>query len=495
MSTKLEKQELRERKKKAKQNSLMTGSVGKIIMKMSVPTILSFLITSIYNLADTYFVSSLGTNATAAVGVNQSLDMLIMRGGSMLAVGAASYISRLLGAGNKEKANKVLSTSFFTALFFGALILIFGKIFIDGLVRALGATDTCAQYSIDYATYLLYAAPLMATSFVMNQGLRAEGSAMLSMIGMGIGGIINCILDPFFIFESVPIFGMNLPGLGLEVAGASMATAISKLISFLVLVFPYITRRTELRLSVKSISYAKDIVKEVCTVGSSSFFRTGLSIVAGIILNNLAGGISDSCLAAIGVSTKVMMFPFGFLLGFGMGYQPVAGYGWGAKNYKRVRQAYNFSMKTAIIGAIVMGALVFIFAGPIIGLFTETDDELLRLGMWCIRTQGIALVAQAWVMIVNMLCGAIGYGFGAVFLSLLRQGICFIPIIFPLAWILGDIGLCTAQAAADGISILVTIPILKIVLGKIDSAEDEHATRASKKKINLLERIKHHRNE
>ena len=201
--------------------------VSRVIPKMAIPTIVAFLINSIYSLADTYFVSSLGDSATAAVSVNASLDQLIMMAGSMLAVGANSYIARLLGAGNDKKASQVLSTAFFIAMGMGALLLIFGNIFMLPMVRLLGATPSCEQYSVDYASYVLLAAPFMASNFVMNQCLRSEGSATLSMVGMGFGGILNCVLDPIFIF-----------GLDMGVAGASLATAISKWVRFAILLFP-----------------------------------------------------------------------------------------------------------------------------------------------------------------------------------------------------------------------------------------------------------------
>ena len=183
-----------------RRNIMLNEPVSKVIPKMAIPTIVAFLISSIYSLADTYFVSSLGTEATAAVSVNSSLDQLIMLCGSMLAVGANSYIARLLGKGDEKKASEVLSTAFFIAASLGALLMVFGMTFMTPMVRMLGATPTCEQYSIDYATYVLLAAPFMASNFVMNQCLRSEGSATLSMIGMGFGGVLNCILDPIFIF-------------------------------------------------------------------------------------------------------------------------------------------------------------------------------------------------------------------------------------------------------------------------------------------------------
>ena len=438
---------------------MLNEPIWKVIPKMAFPTIVAFLITTIYSLADTFFVSSLGTNATAAVSVNASLDQLIMMCGSMLAMGANSYIARLLGEGNEKKASQVLSTSFFGALGLGLLLLIFGTIFMEPMVRLLGATDTCLDYSIDYATYMLLAAPFMATSFVMNQCLRSEGSATLSMIGMGIGGILNCILDPIFIFN-----------LDMGVAGASLATAISKLVSFSVLIFPYIFRRSLLRLSLKHIRLTWDIIYNVISVGASSFFRNGLAVVAGILLNNMAGNYSDSVLAGIGVSTKVMMFPFCIILGFGNGFQPVAGFNWGAQRYDRVRESYRFSTWVSIIGGAVMGLLIGIFADKLIILFAGEDMEMRKFGALAIISQCIAMPIHGWVAIVNMLCAGLGNAKGALILSTARQGSCFIPLLFPLAWLLGEYGICSVQAMADILSVLMAIPIVILTMKKIRRA-------------------------
>ena len=235
-----------------REDMMLRGSLPRVITKMALPSIISFLITSIYNLADTYFVSDLGESAQAAISVNASLDQIIMMAGSMLAVGAASYISRLLGAKEKDKANQVLSTAFFTAMIFGGIVTLLGVTFLHPMVRLLGSTDTCEQFAVEYATYVLLVAPFMAANFVMNQCLRAEGSALLSMVGMGFGGILNCFLDPIFIFE-----------LNMGVKGASLATAISKLVSFAILVFPYLTRRSVLHLTIRKFRPTKDIVTQV----------------------------------------------------------------------------------------------------------------------------------------------------------------------------------------------------------------------------------------
>ena len=446
---------------------MLNEPIHKIIPKMAIPTIVAFLINSIYSLADTYFVSSLGTNATAAVSVNSSLDQLIMMCGSLLAMGANSYIARLLGENEDKKASQVLSTAFFTAFFIGLTLTIVGNLFMTPMVRLLGATPTCEQYSIDYATYVLYAAPFMACNFVMNQCLRSEGSATLSMVGMGFGGILNCILDPIFIF-----------GLDMGVAGASAATAISKLVSFVILIYPYITRRSLLHLSIRNFHPTREIITKVVSVGSSSMFRSGLAVIAAIMLNDLAGNISDSVLAGIGVCTKVMMFPFSIILGFGNGFQPVAGFNWGAKRYDRVQESYRFSSKVALIGSLAMAAVFILFADQIIILFAGTDPEMRQIGRFCMISQAIALPIHAWVAIVNMLCVGLGNAKGALALSTARQGTCFIPILYPLAYLFGAYGVASVQAIADILTLALAIPILLKMLKLIRQGQQSQQAAA-----------------
>ncbi len=459
----------RDRTQSQEQRKLMMVNepIGRVIFKMAIPTIVAFLINSIYSLADTYFVSGLGTNATAAVSVNASLDQLIMMCGSMLAVGANSYIARLLGEGNEKKASQVLSTAFYLAAAIGTVLLVFGSIFMTPMVRLLGATPTCEQYAIEYATYVLMAAPFMATSFVMNQCLRSEGSATLSMIGMGFGGVLNCILDPIFI-QGWPALG--IPAMG--VSGASIATAISKVVSFVILIYPYVMRKSLLHLSIRNFRFSKDIIVKIVSVGSSSMFRSGLAVVAGILLNDMAGNISDSVLAGVGVSTKIMMFPFSIILGFGTGFQPVAGFNWGAKHYDRVDESYRFSSRVALIGGAVMAALLIVLADPIIVAFAGDDPQMRSFGALCIRLQCFALPVHGWVAVTNMLCAGLGNAGGAFLLATSRQGTCFLPILFPLAHFLGEFGIASVQAFADVLSLVFAIPICIFMTKKIKAARE-----------------------
>ena len=356
------------------------------------------------------------------------------------------------------------------ALGLALLLTVFGNLFMDGMVTLLGATETCKQHSIDYATYVLYAAPFMATSFVMNQCLRSEGSATLSMIGMGFGGILNCVLDPIFINGWAAI---GLPAMGVK--GASMATMISKIVSFAILIYPYITRRSLLRLSVRNFYPSKDIIGKIVSVGSSSMFRSGLAVVVAILLNREAGKISDGVLAGIGVSTKVMMFPFSIILGFGTGFQPVAGFNWGAKRYDRVQESYRFASRVALVGGLVMGGLLAAFAGPVINAFADAETaskEMVEIGKLCIWLQCIALPIHSWVALVNMLCAGLGKAGGALALSTARQGSCMLPILYPLVWFFGAYGIASVQAVADVLSLALAVPICLHVLKQIKAAQN-----------------------
>ncbi len=466
----------RAQSQEARRTMLLNEPIALLIPKMAVPTMVAFLINSIYSLADTYFVSGLGTNATAAVSVNASLDQLIMMCGSLLAVGANSYIARLLGQGKERRASQALSTAFFTAFGIGALLMVFGSIFMAPMVRLLGATPTCEKYSTDYATYVLMAAPFMAANFVMNQCLRSEGSATLSMVGMGFGGILNCILDPILILGTAGLkekYGISLPVEipAMEVAGASLATAISKWVSFVILLFPYVTRKSLLHLSIRSYRPDKEMVREIATVGSSSLFRNGMAVLSAILLNNLAGSISDSVMAAVGVCTKVMMFPFGIVLGLTTGFQPVAGFNWGAKRYDRVRESFRFTAKASLLLGVVMAAVLTVFVDQLIIAFAGTDAEMLRVGRICMISQAIALPIHGWVATVNMYCAGLGDAKGALTLSTSRQGTCFLPILYPLAWLFKEIGVALVQAIADVLTLLFAFPILRKINKMIAEAE------------------------
>lgn len=456
-----------------KKQMMLTEDIRTLVPKMAVPTIVAQLITTVYNLVDAYFVSTLGTNATAAVGVNSSLERTITLIGSLIGAGACSYIARLLGSKRDEDASRVLSTSLFSALGLGILFMLMGRLCIQPMVYLLGADENCAAYSIQYATYVLYAAPFMVGSFILNMCLRSEGSAMFSMIGMGFGGVLNCFLDPLFIYggEYGPgLFGIQ--GLGLGVAGASMATAISKTISFCILCYPYIRHRSSCTISLKKFKLVMEDIREVLAIGSTSFFRSAFSVVANVTINRVARGYSTAALAALSVANRVLEFPFAIILGFGQGYQPIAGFNWGAKQTKRVRDSLKFVIQVSVIGAIGIGALLVLLAAPIVGIFNkQADAEVLRLGVLCIRLQCIMLFSHALNSIVNMFYAGIGKAKYALAMSTARQGYVFIPVAIIAPIFLKEVGIASAQAIADVVCLFIAIPLAVKAFKLIDEEE------------------------
>lgn len=454
---------------------MLETPIPRLVTKMALPSIAAMIVSSAYNLADTVFVSQLGTSATSAVGVNSSIDQLILMAGSLVATGAASYTSRLLGAKEDQHAKEVLSTCFFAALLLGSFVLAFGFAFQNQLLIFLGANEEILPYSRQYCQYILLAAPFMASSFVLNQCLRAEGSSTYSMIGMVTGAVLNIGLDPIFIFT----FGWG-------VAGASAATALSKLVSWCILMTPYMQKRTLLSIRFSQIRLRWWDVKEVCAMGSSSFFRTGLGTVSNIVLNRIAVLYGTSALAAVSVSNRITMFMTSAALGFGQGFQPVAGYSWGAKRYDRVQEGFRFSAKACVVGMAVVAAVMAIFARPILLLFTDNDQELVRIGVFSLRFQCLALPIHGYAIIVNMLCAGIGRALPAAILSTARQGICFLPVLPILKLLFGVWGVASINGVADILSLLLAYPIARSVLKSIKA---QKAADAAKQKDPRLQAI------
>ena len=445
--------------RQAKRRSLMIDSpMHKVIPKLAGPTIISFLIMTLYNLTDTFFVSKLGTSATGAVGVNFSLMSIIQTAGMALGVGASSYISRLLGAREGEKASRVVSTAFFLSMSIGLIITILGLTFIRPLVVFLGATESIVPYAMDYASYILYAAPFMSGVFVMNQSLRAEGSAIFSMVGTLSGAFINLILDPLLIFT-----------LDMGVAGAALATCIAKIISFIILLYPYIRKSGLLQIKFNLFTPERAILSEIAKMGLPTLLRTGLMTLSSIVMNNVSGSFGDSAIAAMSIVDRSMRFFGSVLMGFGQGFQPVAGYNWGAKRYDRVLKAFWFSSITGIIGISVICGIVSIFASQVMSIFTDVDLEIIRIGTLSIRAQCYIMPFYAFVIIANALFTALGRAKSAALLSLSRQGICLIPSIYLLSAYFGVTGLAFAQAVSDILSFLLALPIILYVLKEIKS--------------------------
>ncbi len=431
-------------KQDARREEMLTAPIPKLIPRLAAPTVASMLVTSIYNMADTYFVGQLGQSASGAVGVVLTLMLLIQAIGFTLGMGSGSNISRLLGADDAESAHRVASTGFFSSIFLGIVLAVLGLIFLDPFVRLLGATDTIAPYARDYASYILIGAPYMAASFVLNNILRAQGNAFWSMIGLTIGGVLNIVLDPIFIFV-----------LDMGTGGAALATIISQLVSFIILLV-MIMRHSMAKISIRHFDLRQ--IGRILSIGMPSFFRQGMTSLATVLLNRAGGVYGDAAIAAMSIVSRIVGFCFSALIGFFQGFQPVCGFNFGAKRFDRVRESILFSMKVATIGLVAITVAVIAFAPQLINLFRPGDTEVGEIGTLALRLQAALLPTMGFAVMTNMAHQALGQSKQASLLSIARQGLFFIPLIIALPPLMGLLGVQLAQPISDVFSFILALP-------------------------------------
>lgn len=440
---------------------MLSAPVSRVIPKLAIPTIISMLITSIYNMADTFFVSQLGTSASGAVGVIFSAMAIIQAVAFMIGMGTGTNVSQALGAGDEERARRFASTGFFTAFGVGIVLAALGLSNIDWLVRFLGATETIAPYAKDYATYIFYATPLMMCSFVMNNLLRFEGLAAYGMVGITTGGILNMALDPIFIF-----------GLHLGTAGAAIATAISQCVSFLILLFMCNTKPDAISIHPRFFRPSAAVYGRILYNGFPSLGRQGIASISTILLNTAAGVYGDAAIAAMSIVSRFIMFINSSVIGFGQGFQPVCGFNYGAGKYSRVREAFWFCVKVATVILLVLAGVSMLFSRQIITVFRRDDAEVIRIGTLALRAQLATMPLWGFIVMGNMFTQSIGYGVRATLLSIARQGIFLIPALLILPRILGLLGIQIAQPISDICSLLFTIVIITGVLRQLKGKPD-----------------------
>lgn len=444
---------------------LTTAPIPGLISRLAVPTIISMLITSIYNMADTYFVGELGTSAQGAVGVVFSLMAIIQAIGFLFGNGTGNHVSRLLGGQEREKAEYVASTGFFTGILAGAVLAVAGLLFLDPLVSLLGATETILPYARDYARFILIGAPWMVGSLVLNNLFRFEGSTIYAMIGISAGGILNMVLDPIFIFT-----------LGLGTGGAALATIVSQLVSFCILLFNC-GRNGNLPIRWSRFDFRKGDIATSIRGGMPSLYRQGLASVASILLNWAAKPFGDAAIAAMGIVSKVNMFSGSAIIGFGQGFQPFCGFNYGAGLYRRVKDGFWFCVKVGFAVLVCIGAVMILFAPQVVTLFNRNDPQVIQLGTLALRCQMAALPLVAWVVTNNMMLQTVGETGRASILAMARQGLFFVPLILILPRIFAFHGVMLSQPISDVCSALLAIPLSFGFLRKLDRLEAEKNTR------------------
>lgn len=421
--------------------------ITRLVVTLSIPTVISMLMTSIYNMADTYFVSSLGDSPVGAVGIVFSLQSIIQAVGFGLSMGCGSLVSIKLGEKKNDEANKIFSSAFFTAFICGMIIMGLCFIDLDALLLFFGSTDTILPYARGYAAVILIAAPFMCSSYVTNNSLRSQGRATFAMIANLAGGILNIILDPIFIFT----FNMG-------VVGAAVATAISQFVSFIIALFFYLSKKSILLLSPKFISRRPYDYWLIIKTGAPTVFRQGLGSVSTTLLNIQVNPFGDAAIAAVSLANKVYMIIRSIVLGIGQGFQPVAGYNFGAKKPHRVKEAFKVAVILGSTVACLGALLVALFPTEVMELFRDEGTEAVEIGARMLRYLAICLPFLGYSSYVNMMYQSLGFVKGATFLASCRQGIFFIPLIFLLPFLWGLEGVIMTQSAADICTFIISIP-------------------------------------
>ena len=440
--------------------------IPKLILSLAAPTILSMLITSIYNLADTFFVGQISTSASGAVGVVSSLMAIIQALGFMLGHGAGSIISRSLGSQNTKAATRFASTSFFTALTFGLILAVVGLTTLPHFMMLLGSTETILPHACAYARPILIAAPLMMSSLVMNNILRYEGKASFAMIGLVTGGVLNMVLDPVFIF-----------GFGLGTAGAGIATALSQSISFCILLSMFLRGKTVSQFQLSAVTHSPAEFGTILMTGLPSFGRQGLNSIGGMLLNIAARSYGDAAVAGMSIVSRIFMFIISVAIGTGQGFQPVAGFNYGARKYRRVEKACVFTMCASFCFLSVIVAACWFNAEALIKLFRD-DPEVTAIALPAFRYQCFACFLQPVIVAGNMLFQSIGKSGRATFLACCRQGVFFIPLILTLPRMFGLLGIEICQPIADVLTFVVTVPFLFPFLHQLVKTEEAETAKA-----------------
>lgn len=422
--------------------------VTALVVTLGIPTTISMLVTSIYNMGDTAFVGTLGTSASGAIGVVFGYMAILQAIGFMFGQGSGSQIARLLGQRNREEAGIIATTGFLTACGIGLLIAVGSWIWLDDLLRLLGSSETILPYARSYCKYILIGAPFITGSFVLNNILRFEGLATKAMIGLVTGAVLNLLLDPLLIF----VFHMGT-------AGAGLATSLSQLVSFCILLSMFLRGVTQSRLSFHS--YARDprVVLRIIALGFPSLLRQAMGSIGTILLNRCAREYGDAAVAAMAIVNRISMFIFSVGLGLGQGYQPVCSFNYGAQKYSRVRAAFHATLRITVLILAVFSLGVYL-AAPALVRFFRDDPEVIEIGRQALRYACISMPLMPASVLTNMTLQSCGKALPASFLALLRSGLFFIPLLFLFNVLFGVRGIEMAQPCSDVLTTLTSIPFV-----------------------------------
>ena len=425
---------------------LTKGPVGKVIIRMAVPTIISMLVTSVYNLVDSYYVGQINTQATAAVGVAFPVMSVMQAVGFFFGQGTGTYISRLLGAKHSSEASSIASTGFYSSILFGIVLGLLGLIFLEPLARVCGSTATVLPYTKSYMGIILLGTPVVCATMVLNNQMRFQGNAATAMYGLVVGAVLNVALVPLFTFSC-----------GLGITGTAIGTVVSQVAALAVLV--YLSRHGEnIHMNIKEIAFSKTFFTELFKGGTPSMSRQGLAALATMLLNLEAGGYGDAAIAGMSIVGRVSFVVFAVVIGIGQGFQPFCGFNYGAGLYGRVRQGYSCAVRYALTFLAVCCMLCFALAPQVVDVMRH-DAEVVRIGAEALRWQVLSWPLVPFVIIGNMALQTSGWAISANVVAATRNGICFIPLILLLPMWMGLMGVEVCQAVADVLSFLIAVPL------------------------------------
>jgi len=444
-----------------KRSMMMNAPLGGLIMRLALPSVATMLITSIYNLADTYFVAHISTSATAAVGVTMSLMNIIQAVGFFFGQGTGITLSKALGGGNSELPKKLVSTGVISSFGVGAVMGLAGLLFINPTVWLFGSTATIFPYAKAYMIFILIAAPFMTACFTLNNILRYQGSAYFGMLGMAGGALLNCAMDPILIF----VFNLGT-------AGAGLSTMLSQIVGFFILLWGC-GRGGNVGVSLKQFALKKELYAQIGMAGLPSLLRQGCMSVSNIFLNQAAKEFGDVVVAAISVSARASFVINATVIGIGQGFQPVCGFNYGARKYERVRKAFKLTLCITIALLVVFGTACFIFARPIIGIFAkdELGQRLIELGSFCFRAQILTYPCLPVIMVGTMFMQAIDEPFLASFQSFSRQGIFLIPMIFIMSALFGERGIQLCTPVSDCMAFALSAVVVSVAYKRLKRKE------------------------
>ena len=426
---------------------MTTAPVGHLVSSLAVPSIISMLVSGIYNLADTFFVGRINTQSVAALGIVFSYMALIQAIAFYFGQGSGNFISRALGSRHTDEAERMAAVGFFSSFITGCLIAVAGFFLMDPLLRFFGSTDTILPYAKDYYRFILLGTPFIMCCFTMNNQMRHQGNALLSMIGIASGAILNVALDPILIF-----------GFGLGIRGAGLATAISQAVSFTIML-SICGKKGGIKIRFGNFRPSWNTYREINAGGLPSLARQGLMSVAAICLNQTAAAYGDEAVAAFSVVSRIAMLAGAAMIGYGQGFQPVCGFNYGAGRYDRVRLAFRHSLTVSTVYCLILAILGFIFAPGIVRVFRADDLEVIRIGTRILRYQCLSFPLTGMVVMSNMYLQNIRKTIPAVIMATARQGLFFIPALFIGRALLGFFGIEIAQTISDVCAFLLSIPL------------------------------------